>query len=75
MRRSRKFWQDVNFAIRTLMLRQSLQQIIHEGRKVSRANRLPDKSCPAISNRDLILFRYYEFRLSRYRFFKNYGIS
>ena len=61
MRNSRQFWQDVNLAIYALMLRQSIYQIIVEGRNI-RAE--INKSIPT-ADRIRLLNRYHNVMMSR----------
>jgi hypothetical protein len=63
MKMSRQFWQDVDLAISILMLRQSIRQVIFEGR-TSRPQINKGISTPP--DRDRVLYRYHEVMMARY---------
>ncbi len=67
MRKSNKFWHDVDFAIRSLMLRQLLRQIINEGRNTRQSLWEITKPVQSMPGRDLVLYRYHEVMTVRFR--------
>jgi hypothetical protein len=69
MRKSGQFWQDVDLAISSLMLRQILHQIIIEGRNKSESLSEIIKVTPTAKSRDHVLFRYHEAMISRLRYY------
>jgi hypothetical protein len=69
MRKSGQFWQDVDLAICTLMLRQLIKQIIIEGRNTGQTLMKTDMEEPVLLSRDLVLHRYHEVMKARLRHF------
>jgi hypothetical protein len=67
MRKSRQFWQDVDLAICTLMLRQLLHQIIVECRNIGQPLSEINKGIPTKPGRDHILIRYHEIMMTRFQ--------
>jgi hypothetical protein len=65
MRNSRQFWQDVNLAICSLMLRERIHQIIVQGRNIRQPSSEITESIPTIPGRDQILLRYHELMKER----------
>lgn len=67
MRKSRQFWQDVDLAICTLILRQRIHQIIIEGRNLRQPLSEINKGIPTIPGRDRVLYRYHVVTMSRFQ--------
>jgi hypothetical protein len=67
MRKSGQFWQDVDLAICTLMLRQLLNQIITEGRNTGLSFKEINKTAPSLPGRDRVLYHYHEVMTARLR--------
>lgn len=67
MRKSRKFWHDVDFAIRSLMLRQLLHEIITESHNSKLSHLKIDNPTDSLPDRFLVLTRYREVMMKRFR--------
>ena len=67
MRKSRQFWQDVDLAICSLMLRQVLQQVIIEGHNSRQSFWEINNVTASMPVRDRVLHRYHEVRIARFR--------
>lgn len=67
MKNSDLFWQDIEFAISTLMLRDTIHQIIIESRKTGQSLWEINRATLSNSGRDHILFHYHEVMMTRFR--------